>query len=223
MLYALLSLVSLFALYLLIELNNYKNNSHIKEHNLTIKVQELNQRLSIIASDYSELNQNYYNSLGELKTKTEEMSSLKNKLCILDSDLENLKVTHKADLDSAIQTARKDALKRSRSVLRGQASEHLAPFVIEDTNPKDYRFMGNPVDYICFDGLSDVLDGQSDSIKTVRFVDIKTGKSNLNKSQRRIRDAIKDGRVTFEIVNLDEVMKIDKTLKELEAESTKES
>ena len=179
MLYALLSLVSLFALYLLIELNNYKNNSHIKEYNLTIKVQELNQRLSIIASDYSELNQNYYNSLGELKTKTEEMSSLKNKLCILDSDIENLKVAHKADLDSAIQTARKDALKRSRSVLRGQASEHLAPFVIADTNPKDYRFMGNPVDYICFDGLSDVLDGQSDSIKTVRFVDIKTGKRSV--------------------------------------------
>lgn len=223
MLYVLFSLVSLYTLYLLIEFNNYKNDSHVKEYDLIVKVQELNQKLSIVASDYSQLNQNYYNSLAELKTKTEEMSSLKNKLCILDSDLENLKITHKADLDSAIQEARKDTLKRSRSVLRGQASEHLAPFVMEGTNPKDYRFMGNPIDYVCFDGLSDVLDGHADSIKTIRFVDIKTGKSNLNKSQRKIRDAVEGSKVIFEIVNLDEVMKIDKTLKELETQSTEKS
>lgn len=223
MLYALLSLTTLLNVYLLIKFNNYRKYSHSKEYNLTTKVQEISRKLSNTMSDYSELNQNYYKSIQELKVKTEETFNLNNKLCILESDIETLKITHKTNLDSAIQNARKDALKRSRSVLRGQASEHLAPFVIDNTNPKDYRFMGNPVDYICFDGLSDVLDGQSDSIKTVRFVDIKTGKSNLNKSQRRIRDAIKHGRVTFEIVNLDEVMKIDKTLKELEAQSTKKS
>jgi predicted Holliday junction resolvase-like endonuclease len=83
--------------------------------------------------------------------------------------------------------------------------------------------MGNPIDYVCFDGLSDVLDGHADSIKTIRFVDIKTGKSNLNKSQRKIRDAVEGSKVIFEIVNLDEVMKIDKTLKELETQSTEKS
>jgi predicted Holliday junction resolvase-like endonuclease len=116
------------------------------------------------------------------------------------------KKSHEKDLKDLEKKTREDTLKRSRSILRGQASEHLAPYVIKNTNPKDYRFMGNPVDYICFDGLSDVLDNKTDQITSVRFVDIKTGKSNLNKSQRRIRDAIKDSRVSFEVVNLDEVI-----------------
>ena len=40
--------------------------------------------------------------------------------------------------------------------------------------------------------------------------DIKTGKSSLNKSQRRIRDAIKANKVSFELINLDEVINNDK-------------
>lgn len=99
--------------------------------------------------------------------------------------------------------AREDSVTRSRAVLRGQASEHLAPFVIKDTNPKDYRFMGNPIDYVCFEGLSDVLDGISDEITSVHFIDIKTGKSSLSKSQRRIRDAVNESRIQFSVINLD--------------------
>ena len=118
---------------------------------------------------------------------------------------------HSLEIKKAIDHARKDTIKRSRSVLRGQASEHLAPFVIKGTNPKDYRFMGNPVDYVCFEGLSDLIDGEANEITSVRFVDIKTGKSSLNKSQRRIRDAINDGSVTFEVINLDEVFENDTT------------
>ena len=120
--------------------------------------------------------------------------------------VELLKAKHKAEIKESIKTAKADALKKSRSIIRGQASEHLAPFVIPNTNPKDYRFMGNPVDYICFDGLSDILDGQSDSIKGVRFIDIKTGKSGLNKPQRRIRTAIEKNLVTFEILNMDNLL-----------------
>lgn len=115
-----------------------------------------------------------------------------------------LEADHKLKIKQTIETTRKETLKKSRAVLRGQASEHLAPYVLKDTNPKDYRFMGNPIDYVCFDGLSDVLDGTSNAVESVRFIDIKTGKSTLNKSQRRIRDAIKDGRVTFEVINLDD-------------------
>ena len=79
----------------------------------------------------------------------------------------------------------------------------MAPYIIESTNPKDYRFLGNPIDYVCFEGLSDLLDGKTDEITSIRFIDIKTGKASLNKSQRRIRDAIKDSRVQFSVVNLD--------------------
>ena len=140
-----------------------------------------------------------------------DLSALRLRLEKTNSDLTNankaihvLEADHKLKIKETIETTRKETLKKSRAVLRGQASEHLAPYVLKDTNPKDYRFMGNPVDYVCFDGLSDVLDGASNVVESVRFIDIKTGKSTLNKSQRRIRDAIKDGRVTFEVINLDD-------------------
>ena len=152
----------------------------------------------------------------DLHAKTQESEVLKIKLSSMNEKLVHVHKEHAAELKRKTKAAREDSLKRSRSVIRGQASEHLAPFVIPDTNPKDYRFMGNPIDYVCFDGLSDVLDGQSDKIKSIRIIDIKTGKSSLNKSQRRIRNAITEGKVTFEIINLDEELE-SKTIKSKKA------
>lgn len=134
----------------------------------------------------------------------EQIEALKINLLESKSLIEQNEINHASEINKTIQDTRKETLKKSRAVLRGQASEHLAPFVLKDTNPKDYRFMGNPVDYVCFDGLSNVLDGVTDQVSSVRFIDIKTGKSTLNKSQRRIRDAIKENRVTFEVINLDD-------------------
>lgn len=145
-----------------------------------------------------------------LRSNEELIQSLKTDLITqktnFDLDFSLLKKEHQLNLKDSIELARKDALKKSRSILRGQASEHLAPYVIPNTNPKDYRFMGNPVDYICFEGLSDLLDNKTNEITSVKFVDIKTGKSSLNKSQRRIRDAIKANKVSFEVINLDDEM-----------------
>ena len=104
-------------------------------------------------------------------------------------------------LSEQIEITRKDTIKRSRSIIRGQATEHLAPFIVDGVNPKDCRFLGSPVDYIVFDGLSAVTDKTQKTINEIKFIDIKTGKSSLNTAQRRIRDAIKEGKVTFQIVN----------------------
>jgi len=98
---------------------------------------------------------------------------------------------------------RKDSLDRSRSVLRGQATEHLAPIMMEGMNLKDFRFMGNPIDYVVFDGCSAISDKKSDTIESIVFVDIKTGSSNLTKVQRRIRDCIKNGNIKFMVYNPD--------------------
>ena len=135
-----------------------------------------------------------------------QINALKAEITTLKANYQEQKALHQVEVKEAVSVARKDAINKSRSVLRGQASEHLAPYVIEGTNPKDYRFMGNPIDYVCFDGLSDVLDGVSDKIKSIRFIDIKTGKSSLNKSQRRLRDAINSNQVEFEIINLDQIL-----------------
>lgn len=131
---------------------------------------------------------------GHLQVLYEELNE---KIKIQLSEIEN---KHKLE----IKKARKESVEKSRAVIRGQATEHLAPYIIDDINPKDCRFMGNPIDYVVFDGLSDVTDKVTKDVKEVIFVDIKTGKSNLTTVQRRIRDAIKDGRVSFKVVNPDE-------------------
>lgn len=152
----------------------------------------------------SETQQSKINDLTKtLADALDQVSELKITTVNLYSEIKEINLKHKNDLNEAVQAARKDALKRSRSVLRGQATEHLAPFILKDTNPKDYRFMGNPIDYVCFEGLSNVLDKTSEEIISITFIDIKTGKSTLNKSQRKIRDAINEGRVKFSVINLD--------------------
>jgi hypothetical protein len=71
-------------------------------------------------------------------------------------------------------------------------------------NVRDFRFIGDPIDYLCIDGLSDLLDGvnEEDSV-TIYLLDIKSGKASLSKVQRRIRDAVVAGRVKFASFNPD--------------------
>lgn len=89
---------------------------------------------------------------------------------------------------------RNDAIKRSQSVTRGRVTECLIPFFPDfPYNPKDARFLGTPVDFIVFNGLSD-----EENITEVAFIEIKTGKAaNLNKRERAVRDCIKEGRVNY--------------------------
>ena len=98
---------------------------------------------------------------------------------------------------------KKEVLNRSRNTIRGIATEHLAPLIQKEYNAKDFRHLGDPVDYIVFDGLSDILDRKANVIVKVILLDVKTGNSRLNKVQRRIRDAIKEGRISFEVYNPD--------------------
>lgn len=101
------------------------------------------------------------------------------------------------------QKIRKDTLKRSERVARGFTIENFAPFLQQKYSPTDFRHLGDPVDYIIYDGLTDVHQGVSDEIKEIILLDIKTGQSRLNKAQRRIRDAVDSGKVSFQVYNPD--------------------
>jgi predicted Holliday junction resolvase-like endonuclease len=97
-----------------------------------------------------------------------------------------------------IKHAREDAVKKSRAVLKGKISETMAPYLPGfEFNAGDARFMGSPIDFVIFNGMS---DGQ---VTDVVIVDIKTGKSRLSKVQRQIRDVIREGKVTFETLKIE--------------------
>jgi len=94
---------------------------------------------------------------------------------------------------------REDALWRSHSVVAGKATEHLAPLLPGfEFDPRDARFLGSPIDFIVFDGLS---EGE---VHEIVFVEIKTGRSAaLTTRERRVRDAVEGRRVRFLEVRID--------------------
>ena len=165
-------------------------------HSLSIEIDEFTDQFESLAK----VNETIVSDLEAEINKNASLEmlyqTLKDKV---NHQIKEMEATHKLE----IKKARKESVEKSRAVIRGQATEHLAPYVMENVNPKDCRFMGNPIDYVVFDGLSDVTDKVAKDIKEVIFVDVKTGKSNLTTVQRRIRDAIKEGRVSFQVVNPD--------------------
>jgi predicted Holliday junction resolvase-like endonuclease len=94
---------------------------------------------------------------------------------------------------------REDTLRRSQSVVAGKATEHLAPLLPGfEFDPRDARFLGSPIDFLVFDGLS---EGE---IREIVFVEIKTGPSAaLTSRERRVREAVDRGRVRFLEVRID--------------------
>lgn len=87
---------------------------------------------------------------------------------------------------------RREAVDHSRAVTRGQIYEQLVPYLPEfQFNPKDAHFLGRPVDFVVFDGLD---EGE---LRRIVFVEVKTGASNLTTRERRVRDAIRRGRVEW--------------------------
>ena len=117
---------------------------------------------------------------------------------ILEKRCTELESTMDSAIKEAVKEARADSTKRQRSILKGQATEHLAPYINSEYNPKDYKFIGDPIDYIIYEGLSEIKS-KEDTINKIIFMDIKTGKSQLNRAQRAIKKCIQEGNIEFQI------------------------
>ena len=88
---------------------------------------------------------------------------------------------------------RSDAIKRSRSVIGGQIAEQVAPFLPGfPCNPGDARFIGKPVDFIAFPGMT-----EDNEVHEVLLIEVKTGKSALSGREKEIRRAVAEGRVRY--------------------------
>lgn len=92
-----------------------------------------------------------------------------------------------------LRDERKDAVRRSRAVISGHVTEQLAPYLPDfPWNPSEARFIGKPVDFLIFKGL------EERAITEVVFVEVKSGGSHLSPVERSLRDAIRDGRVSWQ-------------------------
>lgn len=114
---------------------------------------------------------------------------MKSQVKVLDAALQEFKLK----LDERVVKERADAVKKSRSVIKGQINENLAPYLPGfHWNAANVKFLGQPIDMIIFEGMD------QGEITEIIIVDVKTGVAQLNKSQRQIRDCLRNGKVSFQ-------------------------
>ena len=108
--------------------------------------------------------------------------------------------------DRNLTEARRDSVQKSRSTLKGQIAEQMAPLLPGFRyRPADARFLGDPIDYVVFSGYTDVRDSGSDSSSLdIVLLEVKQGTSSLSPFQRAIARSVQEGRVRFEILRISE-------------------
>ncbi len=90
------------------------------------------------------------------------------------------------------KSIRKDAAAKSQSTLVGKITEHFIPYLPEFSyNPQDARFLGSPIDFIVFDGLSEGM------LRRIIFIEVKTNAGGLTARERQIRDVVNEKAVEW--------------------------
>jgi predicted Holliday junction resolvase-like endonuclease len=107
--------------------------------------------------------------------------------------------------ERAEKAIREDAVRRSLSTTIGRVGEQLAPVLIFQRygiSPKDLRFIGTPVDFVAFKGLS---EGR---VEEVCFIEVKSGESpSLSEREKLIKDAIESKKVGWLLIHLPSELK----------------
>lgn len=99
---------------------------------------------------------------------------------------------------------KQEVLEKSRAVLKGRISEQIVPFLEQfKYNPSDARFIGSPIDYIIFDGYTELKDNKQEQPITIILADVKSGKNaSLTYEQKKIKKAVEEKRVKWETIAL---------------------
>ena len=114
--------------------------------------------------------------------------------------IEQLLAAHARDLTDA----RRDSVQKSRSSLKGQIAEQMAPLLPGFRYlPADARFLGDPIDYVIFNGYSGMRDAGGDAAEMeIVLLEVKQGSSALSSFQKCIAQSVEEGRVRFEVLRI---------------------
>ncbi len=110
------------------------------------------------------------------------------------------------DREKDLLFARKESVEKARSSLKGQIAEQMAPLLPGFLYlPADARFLGDPIDYVVFNGYTGLRDeGAGEERLEVVLLEVKQGKSVLSPFQRSIARSVEEGRVRFEVCRIQE-------------------
>ena len=185
--------------FLLFRLKDLKFNADSLEESNTSLERQLKQNKTTHDLLESKLHRNI---LGIQEVLSQEQQSIKAKEQELKEKEANLlervkeaeKSITKAEKDLEEETENRKRIvsqKKSSEVRLGNIAETLAPFLDQfDFNPEECNFLGKPIDYISF--------GEEE----ITFIEVKSGKAQLNSKQRHIRDLIKSKRVAWKEVRI---------------------
>ena len=99
-----------------------------------------------------------------------------------------------AKLEKAKKLATEKATITTKSVNIGRIVEKILP-LLEDfkLSLPDCRFLGDPIDLLTFNGLSE------NKIESISFIEVKSGKARLNAHQKMVKEAVEDHRVKYKV------------------------
>jgi predicted Holliday junction resolvase-like endonuclease len=110
----------------------------------------------------------------------------------------------KLDFQRQIKEATKRSVDQSRSTLKGQIAEQMAPVLPGFSYlPADARFLGDPIDYVVFNGRTNLANnGTGEQELEIILLEVKHGQSRLTPVQRAVAAAVEEGRVRFEVAQI---------------------
>jgi len=153
---------------------------------------ELSERLK----EYEKINKELFEQLKEYEKNIAVLNEQMDKLA---KDYENRFEKWKNEYEEKI---REDAVKKSLSTILGKVGEELTPLLMFKKlgiEPKDFRHIGTPIDYIAFKGLS------NGKVEEIVFIEVKTANSpSLSDREKEVRKAVDEKRVRFVMINLKE-------------------
>lgn len=142
-------------------------------------------RLEMIRKELAESAQKQFETWRRAEidnVRTAMRESVRNELSVL---FEQWKLNYEKSI-------RKDAASKSQSTLVGKITEHFIPYLPDFSyNPQDARFLGSPIDFIVFDGLSE------GALRKIVFIEVKTNAGSLTVRERQIRDVINEKAVEW--------------------------
>jgi len=99
-----------------------------------------------------------------------------------------------AKLEKNKKLATEKATITTKSVNIGRIVEKILP-MLEDfkLSIPDCRFLGDPIDLLTFNGLSE------NKVESISFIEVKSGKARLNKHQKMVKEAVEDHRVKYKV------------------------
>ena len=170
--------------------NQFNVESIQKENNL------LKDQLTNREQEHTRREESLNQTINDLRSSFDKEQSFLNERKIeLDLKEQNL-LENIANLESQLieETENRKKIasqKKSSEVRLGGIAETLAPFLDQfEFDPENCTFLGKPIDYISFG--SDVIT----------LIEVKSGKSQLNKKQRQIRDQVKSNLVEWKEIRI---------------------